>query len=194
MVPESTVARVRTGLEVDRPELTSLMVAYQGGDLAAFDALYGRLVPLVRRYLVSVTRDPTWTDDLVQETFLQLHRSRRTYNVAYPVTPWVMAIARHVFLMGLRSRRRKGDFDRAPLAEPASGPAGGPAEAFVARDTVARGLSALSPGTRRAVWLHHVLGWPFKDVAATLRIGEAAAKLRASRGIARLRRALRGMR
>ena len=47
-------------------------------------------------------------DDLVQETFLQLHRARHTYNPAFPLLPWAMAIARHVWLMDRRtlSRRR----------------------------------------------------------------------------------------
>ncbi len=176
------------------PEWSGLMLAYQHGDLAAFEALYARLAPKVRRYLGGVTRDPAWTDDLVQETFLQIHRSRRTYNAAYAVSPWAMAIAHHVFLMDLRRRRRRGDFDREPFVESARDATVAHDEAYLSRDRLARGFATLTPGTRRAVWLHHVVGWPFKDVALKLEIAEAAAKLRASRGMALLRRALGGKR
>jgi RNA polymerase sigma-70 factor, ECF subfamily len=173
------------------PELSALMAAYQRGDLAAFEGVYARLAPVVRRYLLSLARDADWTDDLVQDTFLQLHRSRNTYCPAYPVQPWAIAIARHVFLMGRRTRRRKGDFDREPVEDADRVPTRSHDAAVLARDSVHRGLAALSPGTRRVVWLHHVLGWRFEDVGARLGIRGAAAKLRASRGLALMRRTLR---
>jgi RNA polymerase sigma-70 factor, ECF subfamily len=171
-------------------ELSSLMVAYQGGDLSAFDGLYARLAPVLRRFLLSLARDPAWTDDLVQETFLQIHRSRQTYTATFPVQPWAIAIARHVFLMGRRTRRRKGDFDHLPADDPALSPTRGHEAGIVARDRVEKAMQGLSPGAQRAVWLHHVLGWSFADVARHLGIREAAAKLRASRGMAFLRRSL----
>jgi RNA polymerase sigma-70 factor, ECF subfamily len=175
------------------PELSALMVAYQGGDLSAFDGLHDRLAPALRRFLLSVTRNDTWTDDLLQETFLQIHRSRQTYNSSYPVTPWAFAIAHHVFLMARRSRRRRGEFDSTAVAADhlVTRSEDG---AIEARDSVMKAMTALSPGTRRAVWLHHVVGWAFADVANKLGIQEAAAKLRASRGMATLRRTLRDRR
>ncbi|HEY3381954.1 MAG TPA: RNA polymerase sigma factor [Vicinamibacterales bacterium] len=174
----------------DGRPLTALMIAYQGGDLSAFDGLYAGLAPVLRRYLLSRTRDAAWTDDLLQETFLQIHRSRRTYNAAYPVEPWSIAIARHVFLMSRRGRVRKHDFDAGPVEELEHASIRGHETAILARDRVSRGLAELTPGTRRAVWLHHVWGWSFEEVGAKLGIREAAAKLRASRGMAVLRRAL----
>jgi RNA polymerase sigma-70 factor, ECF subfamily len=166
------------------------MAAYQAGDLAAFDVLYGRLAPSLRRFLLALSHDDTWVDDLVQETFLQIHRSRRTYNASFPVQPWAFAIAHHVFLMGRRVRRRKHDFDQAPAADGDLAGVRSCEEPVVAGDRVRKAMTGLSPGTRRAVWLHHVLGWSFADVARTLGIREAAAKLRASRGMSVLRQTL----
>jgi DNA-directed RNA polymerase specialized sigma24 family protein len=45
---------------------------------------------------------------------------------------------------------------------------------------------------RRAVVLHHVLGWSFQEIGARLGIRSAAARLRASRGMAALRKELSG--
>jgi len=171
-------------------ELAALMTAYQAGDLAAFDGLYARLAPPLRRFLISLSHDDTWVDDLVQETFLQIHRSRRTYNASFPVQPWAFAIAHHVYLMGRRTRRRKHDFDGVPAEDGERASVRSGEDAAEARDQVTKALGRLSPGNRRAVWLHHVLGWSFAEVARALGIREAAAKLRASRGMSVLRQTL----
>ena len=42
---------------------------------------------------------------------MQMHRSRRTYEPGRPVTPWVFAIARHVYLMNRRSTGRRLRFE-----------------------------------------------------------------------------------
>ena len=167
------------------------MAGYQAGDIEAFDRLYALLAPVLRRYLASLTYDRTRTDDLLQDAFLQLHRARHTYNPAYPVQPWALAIARHVFLMDLRTRARKG-FEPADPAE-ADEPGVASADArIVARDRLRHALKALTPGTRRAVILHHLWGWSFDEIGARLGIRGAAAKLRASRGMATLRDRLAG--
>ena len=87
--------------------LRELMRAYQSGRFEAFDDLYAAIAPPLRRYLLSQARDAAKSDDLVQETFLQLHRARHTYDPAYPVMPWAMAIARHVWLMDRRTLSRR---------------------------------------------------------------------------------------
>lgn len=170
-------------------DLRVLMIRYQGGDLEAFDCLHAELLPRVRGWLGAMTRDASLTDDLVQETFLQLHRARRTYDGSSPVLPWVRGVARHVYLMDLRSRVRRGSHEAPPLdAEP---PGDGPPDrAVIARDRVNRGLSALTPGSRLAVWMHHVQGWSFDEIGKRFGIRGSAAKLRAARGMSTLRKRL----
>src|SRR5436190_12907087 len=87
-------------------ELRAWMIEYQGGSLDAFTAIYARLAPELRRYLRHLSRDADAADDLLQETFLHLHRSRAAYNPAYAVKPWVFGLARNVFLMNRRAARR----------------------------------------------------------------------------------------
>ncbi len=181
---------------IDSDALASAMRGYQAGDASAFDRLYGELGPIVRRYLRSVTHDDARVDDLVQDTFLQMHRARRTYNPDRPVIPWALAIARHVFLMDCRVRRRKHDrasveFDDQVAAAQCLSERG-PDVAVIARDRVRQGLATLTPTTRRVVLLHHVQGWSFREIAARLGMNSAAAKLRASRGVNALRSRLSG--
>src|SRR5215467_7427469 len=90
-------------------ELRALMIRYQGGSLEAFQEIYAQLAPGVRRYLSHMAGGSEIADDLLQETFLQMHRSRAAYNPTYAVRPWVFGLARNVFLM---NRVRPGNGQR----------------------------------------------------------------------------------
>jgi RNA polymerase sigma-70 factor (ECF subfamily) len=170
--------------------LRELMREYQSGRFEAFDELHALLAPAVRRYLLSHLRDAAKADDLVQETFLQLHRARHTYDPGYPVTPWTMAIARHVRLMDRRtqSRRPWAPEDVTELELPVRGEAA----AYAEKADVRRALEKVAASRRDAVIQHHVWGWSFKEIAAKAGIAETAAKLRSSRGMAQLRALLKG--
>lgn len=173
----------------DDVRLRELMREYQEGRFEAFDDLYAALAPVLRRYLVSRARDGARADDLVQEVFLQLHRARHTYDPAYPVTPWVMAIARHVWLMDRRtqSRRPWAPEDVTDMEFPVRGEAA----AYAEKTDVRRALGLVAAARRSAVIQHHVLGWTFKEIAEKAGIAETAAKLRSSRGMVQLRALLR---
>ncbi|HYB96455.1 MAG TPA: RNA polymerase sigma factor [Vicinamibacterales bacterium] len=166
------------------------MREYQHGRFEAFDEIYAALAPTLRRYLRSQVRDANKADDLVQETFLQMHRARHTYDPRLPLTPWTMAIARHVWLMDRRSvsRRPWAPEDVTEMELPVRGEAAALAE----RIEVRRALGQVAPARRDAVIQHHLLGFSFKEIAARAGIAETAAKLRSSRGMAQLRALLKG--
>lgn len=169
-----------------------LMVEYQSGRFESFDELYAALAPLLRRYLLGQARDAAKADDLVQETFLQIHRARHTFHPEFPLTPWAMAIARHVWLMHLRtaSRRPRDTDDVTEMDLPVRAEAA----SFADRTDVRRALGAVAAPRRQAVIQHHLLGYSFKEIAERAGIAETAAKLRSSRGIAQLRALLKGRR
>lgn len=169
--------------------LRALMREYQAGRFEAFDELYVLLAPPLRRYLLGQTRDSAKADDLLQDTFLQLHRARHTYDPSFPLTPWALAIARHVWLMDRRtqSRRPWAPEDVTTMELPVRGEAA----AYADRTEVRRALGQVGPTRRNAVVQHHVLGLSFKEIAEKAGIAETAAKLRSSRGMAQLRALLR---
>jgi RNA polymerase sigma-70 factor (ECF subfamily) len=173
----------------DDVRLRALMVAYQGGELGAFEQLHALLAPPLIRWLRAQTRDAAEAEDLLQEAFLQIHRARHTYDASYPVTPWAYAIARHVWLMHRRTRSRR---PRATDAvDPDAMAVRAEAEAFPERADLRAALDRMPPAQRRPVVWHHVFGLSFREIAARLGIRESAAKLRSSRGMADLRRRLR---
>ncbi len=169
------------------PDLRVLMVAYQAGELAAFDKLYALLAPKLRGYLSSLTWNPSLAEDLLQETFLQIHRSRRTYMPLRPVQPWAFAIARHVFLMDRRATARRAKFESGHLDELPEIPVPPAMEQLGTRADVRKALALLSDDGREAVLLHHVWGFSFGEIGAMLGIREGTAKLRAFRAINTLR-------
>jgi RNA polymerase sigma-70 factor (ECF subfamily) len=174
---------------VDEDRLRDLMVAYQGGAYEAFEVLYAALIGPVRGWLANVTRDPARAEDLAQETFLQLHRARHTYDRAHPLMPWVMGIARHVYLMDRRTASRRPKYvseeqapERGAMAD---------VERHIAGAPVREALRQVSRERRGALLLHHLAGWSFREIGRKLGIRDTAAKLRSSRAMGQLREALR---
>src|SRR6185503_6871643 len=83
------------------------MVSYQQGEMPAFDELYRRTLPMLRGYLRAFVFDQARVADLVQETYLQLHKARGTYDPRFPVRPWLLGIARHVRMQDRRALARR---------------------------------------------------------------------------------------
>lgn len=173
------------------------MAAYVAGDGQAFQALFAALAPRVHAFLArSVGRAAA--DDLLQTTFLKVHRARADWDPARPVRPWVFAIAARVRQDELRRRRglpaAAGEEELAAAEERASvavppDPEGDLDE----RDRAARVRAALDglPEAQRAViHLHRFEDLSFAEIAAALGTTEGAVKLRAFRGYERLRAAL----
>ncbi len=81
-----------------------LMQAYMKDDSVAFEILYKRHSAKVMGYLTKKTRSPKNAQDLLQESFLKLHRSRHLYNSMLPFAPWLFSITRSVFLDSVRKK------------------------------------------------------------------------------------------
>jgi len=173
----------------DEQELIRWMIEYQEGQLDAFDRLYDALEPELRAYFRGRMREAARVEDLIQDAFLQLHRSRRTYLPGRPVRPWAFAIAKRVWMMQLRTRRRREmpegiTLDR--IVEPVDPRATGTVE----RAELTNALDRLSAAARRAFMFHHWSGLTFREIGVRLRIAPGAAKLRSSRAAAQLRQIL----
>ena len=165
-------------------ELVALMVAYQGGRLDAFEDLYAALAPQLARYFAS--RVSGGAPDLVQEAFLEMHRSRHTYTPPLPVTPWLFGVARNVERRYWR-RRQRHEARLVGLAAATIRGGAAPPPSRVAPGDVEDALRLLPPAGRDAWLLHHIHGLSFPEIAARLRIQAGAARLRAHRAMVALR-------
>lgn len=174
----------------DDDGLVDLMVAYQDGQLEAFEKIFETLAPGLRGYLISLTRRPDRAEDLLQETFLQMHRSRQSYSPPRPVKPWAFGIARNVWLMDRRSAARRSKHERPAYDELPDLPIEPVARMFPQTSDLGEALREVQEDRREALLLHHVWGFRYREIGAMLGITERAAKLRAFRGVQDLREKL----
>ena len=177
--------------ESDRQRQIDLMVGYQKGDYEAFESLYHLLRPMLLQFLTNRTRDRSLAEDLLQEAFLQMHRSRRTYQPGRPVLPWAVAIARNVFLMHRRSQVRRGRHETQSEEELPEIAVPTEFEGAVNRQTLKKAILQLAPNQREVLLMQYTLGLSLREIAGILGIGRSAAKLRSFRGIRQLRRIFR---
>ena len=168
------------------------MTRYQGGSLEAFQEIYAQLAPGVRRYLSHLAGGSEIADDLLQETFLQMHRSRAAYNPTYAVRPWVFGLARNVFLMNRRAARQWAKLHESREELPEF-PVLPEADRLGSQDEIRRGIAYLPADQAEALLLHHEWGFSFEEIAGMLGISAAAARARASRGMTDLRMALHSL-
>lgn len=174
----------------EEARLAASMAAYQAGELEGFTDLYAELVGDLERFFAAAAGGPA-AEDLVQETFLEIHRSRRSYRPPRPVRPWVFGLARNVLRRHRRAAWRRERKEAAAGAAADAAIATNRAEdAALAAGDVQDALRRLPAGRREAWLLHHEHGWSFHEIAARLSIGVEAAKQRASRAMSDLRRAL----
>src|SRR5207248_1662344 len=126
-----------------------LMSAYVAGDALAFEKLFARLAPRVHGFFLRSFRDEGVADDLLQVTFMKIHRARQQYRPGHRLAPWLFAVAARVRLDELRRRPR--------LPEDAD-------EDAIACDEMrpkAAGIAALPEGDpERESFLAHARGCP----------------------------------
>jgi RNA polymerase sigma-70 factor (ECF subfamily) len=168
------------------------MERYAAGDGAAFGALYdalaGRLYGYIRRHVP----DPQACDDLLQDTFLRMHRARGTFVKGAPVLPWAFAIARRLVIDQARGDRRTprvaDDVEPEPMGQ--VGDADRPEQTLAARQLARRltaALAGLPESQRTAFELLKQDGLTLAEAAAVLGTTTTAVKLRAHRAYESLR-------
>lgn len=165
--------------------LVEHMTGYQNGRMEDFAGLYDALHRPLVRYLWTFVRNQAIAEDLLQETFLQLHRARHTYMSPRPVKPWVYAIARHVALMYLRSQRRRKE--AVPDESLPDLPVPAEMESFADTATVHTLLGKLEHSGREELVLHHLMGLSFEEVGRIVGCAPGTAKVRAHRALKALR-------
>ena len=168
------------------------MDRYSAGDDAAFGDVYDFLAPRLLSSLSRRTRDRVRAEDLLQRTFMHIHRSRGTFIPGSDVLRWAYAISRRLTIDELRRQTRDPVDHAAPESDLGSS-AGLSEGELAARETATRlqrALAALPATQRQAFELVRLDGLSHDQAAAVLGITVCAVKLRAHRAYEALRGAL----
>lgn len=175
------------------------MERYCAGDTAAFRELYAMVAPRLYGYLLRMARQRAVADDLLQQTFLKVHRARPAFVRGADPVPWIYSIAHRTFLDEARRSKRAvvnvgGDDELPELAADLGGALDGTRDQprhdpEVAKAALAA-LALLPEQQREAVVLTKLDGKSVAEAAAIAGTTVGAMKVRAHRGYTALRKAL----
>lgn len=162
-----------------------LMARYQQGDFDAATDLIGRISPQLHRFFLAQSASRADADDLLQETWLRIHKVRHTFRPGEPALPWFYAIARHVRVDHYRKSMRTaiGERQLEAMSEEA---------ATVPRESDhADGLSALlaplSGSQREVIEMLKIAGMSLEEVARATSSSVGSVKQKVHRAYKKLR-------
>lgn len=168
----------------DDDELMQLACA---GVEEAFTTLVRRYEARVRRYCSRMCGGAAAGDDVAQESFVQLWRTRQAYEPCGRLRSYLFTIVHSRCLNAVRARRR----DPEPVAEGVQPTTGLDAllEAERARRMESK-LALLPPKLRQALALRFAAELEYDEMAALLGRPQATVRSRVFHGVARLRKLL----
>ena len=168
-----------------KPHANAAMERYAEGDDAALAPLFDLLSPRLHAFLLRRTRDPARAEDVLQDTFLRMHRNRRHFAPGTHVVPWAFAIARNLLIDEHRRDHGTPEVETRDVDPP---------DVVVARRRLGRRiqdvLSSLPPAHREAFELVQFEGLSMAEAAQMLGTTVTAVKLRAYRAYEALRESL----
>jgi RNA polymerase sigma-70 factor (ECF subfamily) len=165
--------------------LDTLMARYQAGDFAAARALIERIGPQVHRFFMAQSASRSAADDLLQETWLRIHRVRHTYRPGEPVLPWFYAIARRVRIDHYRRTSRTTARERR-LEEVPDATATLPPEEAQADDLETL-LAPLSESEREVILMMKVAEMSLEEVARATSSSVGSVKQKVHRAYRKIR-------
>jgi RNA polymerase sigma-70 factor, ECF subfamily len=172
----------RTFVVVDR-----WMERYQQADPEAPAVLIGALSPGLLRFFRSQAASREQADDLLQETWMRIHRVRHTYRPGEPVLPWVYAIARRVRIDGYRRTRRIAAHEVSMETVPEPPVQVVQREVLPSFDAL---LAALPAPQREVLTMLKIVGLTLEETACATSSTVGAVKQKAHRAYKRLRQLL----
>jgi len=158
-----------SSLSRDTPEAAdvALIGRIAEGDVAAFDALFRRYGPRIRRFVGTLMRRHHLTDEILNDTMLAIWLRAGTFNMRSKVSTWVLGIALRRGLKAVERSERLNAFalDEIEIEASSSGP-----EEQVSRKELRacldRAMKSLSPEHRAVVELTYFEGYSYREIAS----------------------------
>ena len=175
------IGTVAAALDLD----TELMVRVKEGDGASFGVLLEKHRSPVVHFLYRMVQNHAVAEELAQEVFLRVYRSRSTYEPTAKFTTWLFRIATHLALNALRDgknerlqERLDDDSSDMPVRQVSDlRPSVEQSLVYQAKlDEVRRAVAALPEKQRAAVLMHKYEEMEYTQIARVLSCSESAVK------------------
>jgi len=179
------------------------MLRLKAGDEEAFNVLVARYRDPVVRFLYRMVHEPALAEELAQEVFLRVYRSRERYQPRAQFNTWLYRIATNVGLNALRDGRKRrletsmemmnNTKERAAvLADPVANAE----QAMLERERLAQirlAVEELPEKQRLAVLMHKYQEMGYAEIAEVLGCSQSALKSLLFRAYETLRTRLKPM-
>jgi RNA polymerase sigma-70 factor (ECF subfamily) len=165
-----------------------IMLRVKAGDDSAFEYLVQKYRRPMVNFMYRMARNPAAAEDLAQEVFLRVYRSRSTYEASAKFTTWLYRIATNLAVNYVRDMRHERPESTLSLDEPDGNtgqtvdvPDGTPTveEAIVRRERLAairQRVQALPERQRMAVTMHKYQQMDYRQIGEVLKLSESATK------------------
>src|SRR5690349_17037311 len=162
-----------------------LMIRVKGGDDVSFGLLLDKHRSSVIHFLYRMVQDQAIAEELAQDAFLRVYRSRSTYEPTAKFTTWLFRIATHLALNALRDSKNErlqehldDDSSDLPVRQISdSRPSVEQSMVYQARlDEVRRAVAGLPAKQRAAVLMHKYEEMEYSQIAKVLSCSESAVK------------------
>lgn len=165
-----------------------VMLQVKAGDESAFSYLVQKYRRPMVSFMYRMSHNSAAAEDLAQEVFLRVYRSRETYEASAKFTTWLYRIATNLAVNHARDTRHERPENMASLDEPdedtgktidvADGSATAE-EQILKRERMAairQRVQALPERQRIAVLMHKYQQMDYRQIAEVLKLSESATK------------------
>ena len=169
-------------------EDSAVMLELKAGNMTAFDFLLRKYRKPIINFMYRMTRNQAVAEELAQEVFLRVYRSRETYRAEARFSTWLYRIATNLGVNQARDTRHERAASTVYLDETDSETGTSPdvadstpgAEARLLRDermaAIRDFVMALPERQRTAVLMHKYEGMDYKQIGDVLKLSESATK------------------
>jgi RNA polymerase sigma-70 factor, ECF subfamily len=165
-----------------------IMLRVKAGDEAAFSYLVQKYRRPMVGFMFRFCHNPSAAEELAQEVFLRVYRSRTTYEASAKFTTWLYRIATNLAVNYARDTRHERPENTVRLDEPDQETGTTPdladdaisaEEQLLKRERLAAirsKVNALPERQRVAVVMHKYQQMDYREIAAVLKLSESATK------------------
>jgi len=165
-----------------------IMLRVRAGDDAGFNFLIEKYRKPIINFMYRMVHNQAVAEELAQEVFLRVYRSRETYRAEAKFTTWLYRIATNLGVNHARDTRHERAAQNVYLDQPDPETGTTPdvadarpgAEDELVRDermrAIRKHVMALPERQRTAVLMHKYQGLDYKEIGAVLRLSESATK------------------
>lgn len=183
-----TPVRVRGSASFPEMEDSTIMLELKAGNMAAFDYLIQKYRKPIISFMYRMVHNQAVAEELAQEVFLRVYRSRETYRAEARFSTWLYRIATNLGVNYARDTRHERSASTVYLDETDPETGTSPdvadstpgAEAEMLRrerlNAIREHVLALPERQRMAVLMHKYEGMDYRQIGDVLKLSESATK------------------